>query len=105
MSAETTPICLSVLCIYVMTAPPPPSLPGAVSPRPTRVGKTATTRIYLVGESVISNCDLKKQQVNLYFVIGCNVTLGRRSGNLEPLVNYFSFIATYIICLFLIWRN
>lgn len=40
MGAETTSLCLSVLCIYVMTAPPSsPSPSETMSSHPTRVGK------------------------------------------------------------------
>lgn len=46
MSAETASICLSVLCIYVLTAPPTPLPPEApASSHPTRVDEAATKLI------------------------------------------------------------
>lgn len=56
MGAETS-LCLSVLCIYVMTAPPPsPSPSETVSSRPTRVGKAVIARINLL----VLDCGFKK---------------------------------------------
>ncbi|CAL1675768.1 unnamed protein product [Lasius platythorax] len=72
MSAETTSLCLSVLCIYVMTAPPPPSSPPeTMSSRPTRVAfanaidphleilPSGETQTKPIGSSIILTCKPK----------------------------------------------
>ncbi|XP_014477456.1 PREDICTED: fasciclin-2 isoform X3 [Dinoponera quadriceps] len=109
MNAETTTICLSVLCIYVMTAPspstpPPPPSPSlspspsprpseTTPPRPTDVAYASPLEPHLeilpsgethskpIGTSIILTCKPKVDQPNL---INDMKWLDTRNRTIEP---------------------